>query len=370
MVRDDPRLMEAKCIPVAEVLDRIGVTGLRAAGAERVGPCPLCGGRDRFGIHMRRALFQCRKCGIKGGDQVALVQAVLGLSFPDALKWLCGDAPAHIDPEELARRRARARAEEKRREEYEAKARRHAIEDAGRIWRGALRVGPDGGMVAQYLARRGVVLPEPWPPVLRLVPSHAYVKRHGGAAIQMHLGPAMVALVQLPDGNGGAVHQTWIDLSRAKGKACIDHEGAAQPSKLVRGSKKGGAIRLITPAGADTLVMGEGIETTLTAYAARAVPGAAYWAGVDLGNMSGRMLREAGNRYSGRPDMDDDRAFVPPPWVRRLIFIQDGDSHPAATRAKLLSGCRRAMALRPGLRAQIVHAGDGVDLNDLVTPDE
>jgi hypothetical protein len=135
---------------------------------------------------------------------------------------------------------------------------------------------------------------------------------------------------------------------------------------MVRGSKKGGAIRLHTPLDSDTLIMGEGIETTLTALAASPVEGAAYWAGVDLGNMSGRMRKVQGSRHSGVPDMADADAFVPPPWVRRLIFIQDGDSDPKATRAKLESGLRRAMARVVGLKGQIVHAGAGVDLNDVL----
>jgi hypothetical protein len=112
--------------------------------------------------------------------------------------------------------------------------------------------------------------------------------------------------------------------------------------------------------------MGEGIETTLTAFAVNAVPNAAYWAGVDLGNMAGHMLKVEGVRYSGLPDMSDEKAFVPPQWVKRLIFIQDGDSEPNMTLAKLECGLRRAMELRPGLVGQIVSAGSGVDLNDVL----
>ena len=74
--------------------------------------------------------------------------------------------------------------------------------------------------------------------------------------------------------------------------------------------------------------------------------------------------------YAGVPDLADDEAFVPPPWVRRLIFIQDGDSEPKATRAKLLAGLRRAIHHQPKLEAQIVHAGEGVDLNDVLRGDD
>ena len=112
--------------------------------------------------------------------------------------------------------------------------------------------------------------------------------------------------------------------------------------------------------------MAEGIETTLSAMVARALPGAAYWAGVDLGNMAGARRLGPGLKYAGLPDLTDRDAFVPPQWVKRLVFVQDGDSAPKLTRAKLLSGLRRAMALRPGLTAAIVHPGEGIDMNDLL----
>lgn len=176
----------------------------------------------------------------------------------------------------------------------------------------------------------------------------------------------MIAAIQNANGKLAAVHQTWISRDPPFGKARIAWEGESLPSKLVRGSKKSGAIRLRTPQGADTLVMGEGIETTLTALIAEPFDNAAYWAGVDLGNMSGRMQKLKGKRYSGQPDMNDADAFVPPEWVKRLVFIMDGDSEPKMTRAKLECGLRRAMAIRPGLKGQIVKAGEGVDLNDVL----
>ncbi|WP_299558690.1 hypothetical protein [uncultured Sulfitobacter sp.] len=368
---DDPRVMDAKGIPMTEVVHRIGIAGLIAQGAEMVGPCPLCGGKDRFAINLRSNLFQCRKCDdVKGGDQIALVMQVLNLSFPDALKWLCGDAPAHIDPAELQRRRARAAADAARQAEEQDRYRRRAIDDAKRIWQRS--EGADRGLVRAYLKARGItetMMPEV-PRALRLLPDHPYVKKVAGQLVTCHRGPCMISAIQAPGGMLEAVHQTWISAAAPHGKAQITQDGADLPAKLVRGSKKGGAIRLHTPRDTDTMVVGEGIETTLTAMAAAPVPSAAYWAGVDLGNMSGRMQRIKGTRHSGLPDMTDDTAFVPPPWVRRLIFIQDGDSDPKATRAKLESGLRRAMARVPRLKGQIVHAGAGVDLNDVLNSNE
>ena len=144
-----------------------------------------------------------------------------------------------------------------------------------------------------------------------------------------------------------------------------DKPGETWPAKKVLGAKKGGAIRFLTPAGADTLVVGEGIETTLSAMVADRM-GAAYWCGVDLGNMAGQRMHGKGLKYAGHPDMDDAEAFVPPEWVRRLIYVMDGDSDPRLTRAQLLAGIRRAMLLRPWLRSWIVPCPEGADLNDVL----
>lgn len=363
----DPRLTEAKAIPVRELVDRLGIVGLRAAGGELVGPCPLCGGRDRFGINLHSRAFLCRKCGITGGDSVELVRQVLNLGFAEALTWACGEAPASIDPAEVARRRALAEAAEQRQRAAQNRYREQSLRDAREIWARS-RPGSQG-VVRAYLMARGFtpdMLPE-LPDALRFLVDHPYVKKIGHELVTVHRGPCMIAGVLDAGGALTAVHQTWVDPEPPHGKARITWQGEPMPAKMVRGSKKGAAIRLCTPDGADTLVMGEGIETTLTAMAAAAVPGAAYWAGVDLGNMAGRALRGEGMRYAGLPDLTDTEAFVPPRWVRRLIFIQDGDSDPRATRHKLECGLRRAMALRPGLRGQIVHPGEGVDLNDVLT---
>ena len=92
MTRDDTRLTEAHGIPMDEVVDRLGIAGLKRLGSELVGPCPVCGGTDRFGVNVLTNVFQCRKeCGPHAkGDQVSLVQLVLGKTFPEALEWLVG----------------------------------------------------------------------------------------------------------------------------------------------------------------------------------------------------------------------------------------------------------------------------------------
>jgi DNA primase len=57
-------------------------------GGEWAGPCPFCGGRDRFRVWPNEGTtgrYWCRGCG-KHGDGIQLLRDRDGLSFPEALK--------------------------------------------------------------------------------------------------------------------------------------------------------------------------------------------------------------------------------------------------------------------------------------------
>ena len=364
----DYRLSDAKAKPIEEVIHILGIQGLVRTGNEMVGPCPACGGRDRFGVNLRKGVFLCRRCDAKGGN-IDLVMLVNGLEFKAALDWLCGPLQGISEEERRAREK---RAEQNRlvNEARAARERQEAIDAAREIW--AAAEPAEGTAVRDYLIRRGIpldLLPV-LPKCLRFAASLPYtVKAEKGWDV-IHRGPAMLAAVQAPHGRLSAVHRTWIDLDRPNGKAAIadPKTGEALPAKKVIGSKKGGAIRLSGNAHqAPVMVMGEGIETTLSAMISGVDAGAMFWAGVDLGNMAGRRVtRGEGMKYAGRPDLEDDEAFVPPPGVQRLVYVMDGDSEPRLTRAKLEAGLRRAMVKRPGLRGQIAAAPQGLDLNDVL----
>jgi CHC2 zinc finger/Toprim domain len=86
----------AKQADIGEVASRY-TTLKRATSIEYAGPCPVCGGRDRFGVNIRRGLWNCRGCG-KGGDVIALAQHVEGLSFRDAVERLTGEQTTPSKP--------------------------------------------------------------------------------------------------------------------------------------------------------------------------------------------------------------------------------------------------------------------------------
>jgi DNA primase len=58
---------------------------------EFAGPCPCCGGVDRF--HVKGERFYCRQCTPRGGDVLDLVQLVYHVSFREACQLLA-DTPA------------------------------------------------------------------------------------------------------------------------------------------------------------------------------------------------------------------------------------------------------------------------------------
>jgi len=363
----DPRIQEIKAMSADTVVNRLGLSDLKRNGNYLIGPCPACGGHDRFSIDLRKSRWHCRHCGDgKSRDWIGLAMNARACDFKAALGILAGEANYEIPPEVKKRREDEAKKLKAKNEAYAAKQRQRAKQDAGSIWRAGR--GKDIRPVIQYLTKRKLAFVDGMP--LRCVPNLPYIKKINGRAQILHKGAAMVALIQGADGRGTAVHRTWLDARQPMGKAVIVHGGERQSAKLVRGSKKGGAIRLWTPEGADTLVMAEGIETTIQAMLSGFFKNAAFWAGVDLGNMSGRMKYSEGKRYSGEPDMSDKESFIPPQslieaGLKRLIFIQDGDSDAQMTKARCLSGLRRAKMIYPHLKVELARCPAGKDLNDL-----
>lgn len=353
---------------------------LRRSGGELTGPCPICGGTDRFSINIWMNVWNCRGCQV-GGDVIRLVMHTEHLKFDEACLRVTGESGDYRpDPVEAARLEQKRLADEAQREQEAANYRERARKDAHHIWDKAQP--PYAATLEAYLQLRGldggsIALGEKlWADgmPLRYAPLRAYW--HNGQLI--YSGPAMIAAIQMPNRHFGGVHQTWIDLDAPKGKLALPPvDGKDLPAKKVLGIKKGGAIRLFTPPAASRLVMGEGVETTLTAMAHAREANTAYWAGIDLGNMSGKAARKAsGGLVHDQPDMLDRECFLPPDWVEELVYICDGDEPEKHTVDKVRRGLRRAKRLRDAARADGVNASplsirmvppgaEGTDLNTL-----
>ena len=85
---DTTMVERARAVRIADEIARRGIH-LRGRGTERVGPCPKCGGEDRFSINTKKDLWHCRGCE-RGGDVLDLAQHLDGGSFRNAVETLAG----------------------------------------------------------------------------------------------------------------------------------------------------------------------------------------------------------------------------------------------------------------------------------------
>jgi hypothetical protein len=83
---------DAKMVPIEGELARRGIHP--KGKTERCGPCPKCGGDDRFSINTQKGVWNCRNCS-KGGDVIALVQHLDGVDFITACETLTGKRRAN-----------------------------------------------------------------------------------------------------------------------------------------------------------------------------------------------------------------------------------------------------------------------------------
>jgi len=69
-----------------------GLTAKQKTANELCGPCPWCGGKDRFTLFTEQGIdnggrFWCRQCG-KNGDTITFLRELTGMSFREALTEL------------------------------------------------------------------------------------------------------------------------------------------------------------------------------------------------------------------------------------------------------------------------------------------
>lgn len=92
-MRTDPAFeawMQKARVPIEREVARRGIKLKRQGNNELIGPCPKCGGDDRFSINIKKQLFNCRGCDV-GGDVIDLVRHLDDLSLPDAGEMLSGE---------------------------------------------------------------------------------------------------------------------------------------------------------------------------------------------------------------------------------------------------------------------------------------
>ncbi|MBS1164166.1 MAG: cell Division and Cell Cycle [Proteobacteria bacterium] len=354
---------------------------------DRAGPCPACGGTDRFAVRFNDRVFNCRHCGARGRDALSLALVGEKISFVEACEALTGEPkPSHTrdeTPEERAARHERRRkaeaaalvAAEKQARQIEAD-RRRSLESADRLWgRGGSLVNSP---IADYFGHRDI---RPLPPGienLRFVSDLPYyvevdVERGGDIETELrviHRGPGMLGRIQAPAGRIIGVHRTWFDqifsADNPKGRPHLFHPqtGKALKTKKVLGEQHGGAIRLVrgldwrgnVPTGfpgdmipPTRMFLAEGVETLLSVYLALwrdrspLLDRAAFWCGINLGNLQ--------NIRAPKP-------------IAEVILLGDGDSDPDDTTKAL--GRAEASFTGQGCRVARLMADRGKDFNDML----
>lgn len=212
----------------------------------RHGPCPMCGGKDRFRFDDKggNGTWICNQCG--AGNGVQLVQAFLKTDFKGAAQEIekhLGDAA--VLPTATGQREADGKTRDAMNALW-ARAREITLDDAA----------------GRYLNRRvGLTL---FPPSLRQVADERYAE--DGARPSWH--PAMIARVDPSDearasGERAALHRTYLTADGYKAEV-------GSPRKMMGTMPTGAAVRLM-PHDA-ILGIAEGIETAFAASALFNVP--------------------------------------------------------------------------------------------------
>lgn len=297
------------------VLPAFGIDARRLSGKH--GPCPMCGGTDRWRWDNRdgRGTWICSQCG--AGDGFDLVARLKGLDVREdfaavakLVRRQLGDSPPPADND--ARHEL---SDDKRRELLRA------------LWRASRKIEA-GDEVDRYLTARWLGRDAgDYPAALRCCRRCEVSGLSGVQAL-----PAMVALVTAPDGSPATLHRTYLGDGA---KAAIPSPKRVMPGRIPPGS----AVRLADPRDG-FVAIAEGIETALAATAMWRVPAWAALSTVQL------------------------EAWRPPEGVKRVAVLADNDGNFAGHKAAYALAHRLAM-LPDGIEVDVwVPPTDGADWAD------
>jgi putative DNA primase/helicase len=255
MTRD--QVDRARTVPIEQELERRGVR-LKGRGRERSGPCPNCGGTDRFSINSVKGVWNCR--GFGGGDVIDFVRHLDGCDFSTAVAVLVGEpVPNNSDRErQLAQQREQAERDRKQRDQQQHQDEMRQRDKARWLWsqRKPITAGTPPWI---YLQKRGYS--GPIPASLDYLPAS---DNHPSAMI------AAFGLVQEtePGVIAAPVDVRGVHLTKltADGDKIAELDGAK--AKIMLGASMGYPIVLAPSNDLLGMAVTEGIEDGLSVYAA------------------------------------------------------------------------------------------------------
>ncbi|MBK5927088.1 DUF7146 domain-containing protein [Rhodobaculum claviforme] len=227
------------------ILLRLGVPSGALTGKH--GPCPMCGGTDRFRFDNKegRGTWICGACG--AGDGMALAMQFTGKAFNEVapeIDMILGNEVVGA---------------EKPASEITEAQRKTALRE---VYAQTVPV-QSGDLVDAYLTARGVG-DLVYHRTLRFAPA----LRDGEGGLR----PALVSVVQGPDGANVSLHRTFL---RPDGKAKAE---MATPRKLMPGKLPDGACVRLCDFTGGPLGIAEGIETAKAASSLYYLP---VWAALN-----------------------------------------------------------------------------------------
>jgi putative DNA primase/helicase len=259
-----------------DILLGVGLPASSLTG--KVGPCPFCGGKDRWVWDNKdgRGTSYCRQEGARDGFQ--LVMALRQCDFKEAVEIvrpLVGSARAAAGRPSMT--------PEKRK----------------RLLNGA------------WDQATQIMLDDPVDRYLRSRLGQSFTSRALRTKLDDDGSAIMLARVVDADGKPATLHRTYITAAGQK----IAGEGAR---KLMPGAlPESIAIRLVPiPTGGDELGIAEGIETAIAAHILTGIP---VWSVLNEGYL---------------------QKFQPPPGIRRVIVFGDNDANFVGQAAAYILGRR------------------------------